>query len=174
MLQKNFNENHNDNYDARFYRSQITWLFHAKSCFAMYLISNENYYLSKCHFIQILSCLQEVTGSEDLESAREKLIHFNWNLEVKFSIPTTMLLKSDICNCSLNNMINHLSTRSVICCCVACLILSATETRDRAVSFFWGNGLHEVVSHCLPCQGCSYCDACRIQAQNPCVKTPHA
>ena len=36
--------------------------------------------------------------------------------------------------------------------CVAYSISSAAEIRDRALSFFQGSGIHEVVSHCLPYQ----------------------
>ena len=41
-------------------------------------------------------------------------------------------------------MINTIS-RSTFCCCVACSSSSVAETRDRALGFVQGSGIHEVV-----------------------------
>ena len=41
--------------------------------------------------------------------------------------------------------------------CVVYLITSVAEARDRALSFFKGSGIHEVVSHCHSHQWHFYC-----------------
>ena len=48
------------------------------------------------------------------------------------------------------------------------------ETRDRALSFFLGSGIHEVVSRCLPHQWRFKSDTSRNRTDSPCVVSPHA
>ena len=51
-------------------------------------------------------------------------------------------------------------------------ISSIEETRDRALSFFKGSGIHEVVSCCLPHQWRYKSDTWRNRTESPCVVNP--
>ena len=54
-------------------------------------------------------------------------------------------------------------------------ILIAAETRERALNFSLGSGIHEeVISRCLLHQLCFYTDTCKIRTDNPCVTSLHS
>ena len=50
-----------------------------------------------------------------------------------------------------------------------------SKTRDRALSFFWGSGIYEMVSRYLPINGVFIVTrAGRIRTHDACVMNPHA
>ena len=59
-------------------------------------------------------------------------------------------------------------------CCVACSISSIAETRDRALCFFYGRGIHEVASLCLHHQWRFKSDTWKNRSDSPCDVSPHA
>ena len=54
--------------------------------------------------------------------------------------------------------------------CIAYLSLNVAETRDRVLSFFQGNEIHEVVSCCLSHQRRFKCDTWRNQVTTPVLR----